>query len=193
MTAAESGQLQMAALTFRPPHTTAAGAYDPHFIAPSLDFLTQTWYVTHSTLPMWKKNKNVRITYKPLSAPAGALDDLVEYNPIDSDKHKTVLGIDTPDATRHSAYNWRGRGLLKIASSHWEVLGYGEEDGGWMVTFFSKTMFTPAGIDVYALRKGGLSAQMIERIRGEIKKVEEPDFQRMADEMFAIKHDWNDV
>jgi hypothetical protein len=29
----------MATLTFRPPYTTAAGAYGPHFIASSLEFL----------------------------------------------------------------------------------------------------------------------------------------------------------
>jgi len=180
----------MAALTFRPPHTTAAGAYDPHFDAPSLDFLTGTWHVTHSTLPMWKKNKNVKITYTPLKAPPGALDDLVEYNPIDGEKQKTVHGVDKPDPTRHSAYNWKGRGWLKIASSHWEILGYGAEDGGWMVTFFSKTIATPAGIDVYAQRNGGFSEQLLERIRAEIQKVDDADFQRMADELFVVKHEW---
>ena len=190
MAVTESGQLKMAALTFRPPHTTPAGAYDPPFDGPSIDFLAGVWHVTHSTLPMWKKNKNVKITYKPLSAPAGALDDLVEYNPINGDKHKTVHGIDKPDATRHSTYNWKGRGLLMIASSHWEVLGYGEEDGGWMVTFFSKTMFTPAGIDVYARRMGGLSDLMIERIRAEIKKVDDSEFQKTADDLFVVKHEW---
>lgn len=190
MAVAEQGQIKIAGLNFRPPHTTAAGAYDPQFLAPSLEFLSNAWHVTHSTLPMWKKNKNVKITYTPLSAPAGALDDLVEYNPIDGDKQKTIHGIDTPDATRHAAYNWRGKGWLRIASSHWEILGHGEEDGGWMVTFFSKTMFTPAGVDVYARRNGGLSQQMIEQIRTEIKKVDDSDFQRLADELFIIKHDW---
>lgn len=191
MAVAEQGQVRMAALNLRPPHTTAAGAYDPHFETPSPDFLSGPWHVTHSTLPMWKKNKNVKITYTPLKAPPGALDDLVEYSPINGDKHKTIHGIDIPDATRHSAYNWKGKGWLKIASSHWEVLGYGDEDGGWMVTFFSKTMFTPAGIDVYARRKGGLSELMIERIRGEMKKVDDPVFSRMvADEIFPVKHEW---
>ena len=186
----EHGQPKMAALTFRPPHVTAAGAYDPHFVVPSLEFLHGSWHVTHSTLPMWKKNKNVKITYTPLKAPAGALDDLVEYSPINGDKYKSVRGIDTPDPTRHAAYNWKGKGLLKIASSHWEVLGYGNEEGGWIVTFFSKTMFTPAGIDVYARRQGGLSELMLERIRAEIKKVDDRDFKRMADDVFAVKHEW---
>jgi hypothetical protein len=186
----EQAQIKTAELNFRPPHTTAAGAYDPQFRAPALDFLSGAWNVTHSTLPMWKKNKNVKITYASLRAPVGALDDLVEYNPIDGDKQKTVRGVDTPDSTRHAAYNWRGKGLLMIASSHWEILGYGDEDGGWMVTYFSKTMFTPAGVDVYARRKGGLSEQMLQRIRSEMKGVDDSDFQRLVDEMFAVKHEW---
>lgn len=190
MAVAEHGQVTMAGLTFRPPHTTAAGAYDPQFKAPSLDFVSGAWHVTHSTLPMWKNNKNVKIIYTALSAPAGALDDLVEYNPIDSDKQKTVRGVDTPDPTRHAAYNWRGKGLLMIASSHWEILGHGEEDGGWMVTFFSKTMFTPAGVDVYSRQQGGLSDKTLERIRAEMKRVDDAEFQRLIDEMFVIKHEW---
>lgn len=148
------------------------------------------WHVTHSTLPMWKKNRNVVITYKALDAPAGAIDDLVEYQPLGSDKKKRVEGIDKPDANVEAAYNWRGRGLLKIASSHWEVLGYGEEDGGWVVTFFEKTLFTPAGVDIYARRNGGLSEELIQRIRAEMKNVEDSAFQRHADKIFTVKHDW---
>lgn len=146
------------------------------------------WYVTHSTLPMWKKNKNVVITYTALES--GAIDDLVEYNPIDSDKKKTVTGIDQPDSQTKAAYNWRGKGWLKIASSHWQVLGHGEEDGGWMVTFFDKTLFTPAGIDIYARRKGGLSPSLIQSIRHSMTQIPDPSFQKQANDIFEIKHDY---
>ena len=139
---------------------------------------------------MWKKNKNVVITYTPLEKPPGSIDDLVQYNPIDSDKQKTVEGVDTLDPNVEAAYNWRGKGWLKIASSHWEVLGYGEEDGGWVVTFFEKTLFTPAGIDIYSRRKGGLSEALIQGIRAEMKKINDPGFQKQADEIFEIKHEW---
>jgi hypothetical protein len=46
---------------------------------------------------MWKKKKNIKIIYTSLKSPPGALDDLVEYSPIDGDKYKSVCGIDTPD------------------------------------------------------------------------------------------------
>lgn len=149
-----------------------------------------SWHVTHSTLPMWKKNRNVVITYKPLDSPPGAIDDLVEYQPLSSDKKKSVEGVDKPDPSVHAAYDWRGKGWLKVASSHWEVLGHGEEDGGWVVTYFAKTLFTPAGIDIYAKRRGGLSGDLIMKIKEEMRKIEDADFRKLADEIFDIKHDW---
>ncbi len=96
---------------------------------------------------MWKSNKNVVITYTPVAAHTGGIDDLVTYNSNNNpSKQKTVKGFDAPDAYVPAKYQWRGKGWLRIASSQWEVLGYGEEEGGWCVTFFQKTLFTPAGV-----------------------------------------------
>ncbi|CAG8982230.1 hypothetical protein HYALB_00013968 [Hymenoscyphus albidus] len=53
---------------------------------PPLTWLERTWNVTHSTLPMWKKAKNVRITYKILPRDDGkgcCLEDEVVYDDID--------------------------------------------------------------------------------------------------------------
>ena len=86
-----------------------------------------------------KKKKKIQIIHTPLKSPPGALDDLVEYSPIDGHKYKSVCGIDTPDPARHAMDSWKGRGLLKIASSHWEVLGYGDDEGGWIVTFSAQS------------------------------------------------------
>ena len=46
------------------------------------------------------------------------------------------------------------KGWLMIASSKWQVLGYGE---GWAITYFAKTLFTPAGIDIYIRAEQGIS------------------------------------
>lgn len=131
--------------------------------APKLEWLEGTWSVTHSTLPMWRKAKNVRITYKILrpSTPTGPilLDDTVESVPTQRTllpQPKAIRGVDTPDGD--GAWAWRGRGLLKIASSRWEVLGWGEREGErWVVTWFAPSLFTPAGLDVYSSRKEGIS------------------------------------
>ena len=139
---------------------------------------------------MWKSNRNVVITYTPLDSPAGSIDDLVAYNPIESQNLKTVQGVDTPDPDTPAAYKWRGRGWLKIVSSQWEILGYGEEDGGWVVTFFQKTLFTPAGIDIYARKKGGLSTDLLGRVVAMMEEIGESDFKNMVGTIFPVKHDW---
>lgn len=66
-----------------------------------------------------------------------------------------------------------------IASSKWQLLGYnppgsgdsreggGESEGRkveeeeWAVTFFEKTIFTPAGLDIYARTGKGLPSDLV--------------------------------
>lgn len=175
-------------LIFRAPSVSTV-PQNPDFQIPSIDFLNGTWHVTHSTLPMWKSNRNVRITYTPLSDDSGRIDDLVEYQSLTGDKVKTVRGLDTPNPTFPASYDWRGKGWLKIASSHWEVLGYGLQEGGWAVTYFAKTLFTPAGIDIYSKEKGGPSEGLLQRIQDEIKSIEDANFRKMLEGIFAVKHD----
>lgn len=102
---------------------------------------------------------------------------------------KSVVGIDKPVVASASsatvaqtdgsvdsevepraslAYNWRGKGLLFIASSQWQILGYGEEAGTgnrWVVTYFAKTLFTPEGLDIYSRDKVGLRADTVADVR----------------------------
>ncbi|KAH6713575.1 hypothetical protein BKA61DRAFT_606008 [Leptodontidium sp. MPI-SDFR-AT-0119] len=144
---------------------------------PPLAWLERTWTVTHSTLPMWRKAKNVRITYKLLPASSSSssapilIDDEVCSEPTAKTwlpQPKSIRGIDTPDSSvpDGGAWNWRGKGWLRIASSHWEVLGWGEYEGEkWVVTWFEKSLFTPAGVDVYSERKGGVSKGLEEEVR----------------------------
>ncbi|KIR77199.1 hypothetical protein I306_05790 [Cryptococcus gattii EJB2] len=134
------------------------------------------WDVVWSTLPMWKDKKDVTITYTPTNRRQETriveFEDLVEYRARSSaDGSKTytskcqnkeprgranditVRGIDTlSPASNGATFDWKGKGLLFFVHSHWEVLGYGkdvEQGQEWAVTYFSKTLFTPAGIDIY--------------------------------------------
>ena len=178
-------------LTFRAPSSAHGSKSDVKFTAPSLDFLRGAWHVTHSTLPMWKSNRNVIITYTPAEGNTGGIHDLVSYKPLDSDKQKTIHGFDTPDANIPASYKWRGKGWLKIAASQWEVLGYGDDEGGWAVTYFQKTLVSPAGMDIYARKHGGFSEALLERIVSEINRVDDADGKKMAGGLFAVKHDWS--
>lgn len=87
-------------------------------------------------------------------------------------------------------YKWRGKGWLAIASSQWEILGYGEESetqNSWVVTYFASTLFTPAGVDFYS-RKGQLRGETVE----EIKKALEGlggDVKELAGKVFDVKWD----
>lgn len=167
---------------------------------PSLDFLKAKWHVTHSTLPMWKKNRNVTITYTVKgeeSAGPCKIDDLVEYQPLGKPKQKVVNGIDSPDTSGPGAgwaWNWRGKGWLKIASSRWEVLGYGHEGGEeegnrWVVTYFAKTLFTPAGLDIYSADKGGLRPGTVEGIKAALNNFEDENLRKLAGSIFEITMD----
>ena len=100
---------------------------------------------------------------------------------------KSIKGIDTPDGD--GAWNWRGKGWLKIASSHWEVLGWGErEDERWVVTWFAPSLFTPAGIDIYSSRKEGLSEGLYGDIMKGLEGLEAKDMAELCKkEMQAVK------
>jgi hypothetical protein len=193
-------------ITLRAPSSLPSAEPSPTLVPPTLSWLSGPWNVTHSTLPMWKKSRNVRITYTPISSTTpAAIDDVVTYQSLGSDKIKTVLGVDKAfevdppsttaegtDASEERAslgYDWRGKGWLVIATSKWEILGYGEEGTGnrYVVTYFAKTLFTPAGVDFYS-RKGNLTPETIEGIKvglvglgGEVAK--------LASEVFEVKMD----
>ncbi|PQE20716.1 glycosyl hydrolase family 43 protein [Rutstroemia sp. NJR-2017a WRK4] len=105
---------------------------------------------------------------------------------------KSIHGIDTPDGD--GAWNWRGKGWLKVASSHWEVLGWGERDIGeeekerWVVTWFAPSMFTPQGLDIYSSRKEGLSEGTYKEVRRALEEMEAKDLGELVKkDMFEVK------
>jgi len=146
---------------------------------------------------MWKPKRNVRITYSALP-PANSgrmqgtdrLDDIVSYQASNSDKIKTVHGVDTASGKGSGAWDWRGKGLLAIASSHWEILGYGEiGEEPWVVTYFAKTLFTPAGVDIYSRSKNGLSGEIVSGIKEALSTLEDSNVRKLGCEIFEIKRD----
>jgi hypothetical protein len=176
-------------ITVRAPTTSATATTT--FTPPPLPWLLGTWHVTHSTLPIWKNARNVSITYSPLASSPEKLDDLVTYYSLTGDKLKTVSGTDTPAGS--GAWNWRGNGWLMIASSHWEVLGWGEEEEGeegqWVVTYFAKTLFTPAGIDIYSRRKEGLKEGTLQAVKEALGKVDAEVVRGLVGSIFEVKSD----
>ncbi len=118
------------------------------------------------------------------------LDDIVSYQASNSDKIKTVHGVDTASGKGSGAWDWRGKGLLAIASSHWEILGYGEiGEEPWVVTYFAKTLFTPAGVDIYSRSKNGLSGEIVSGIKEALSTLEDSNVRKLGCEIFEIKRD----
>ncbi|KNG46300.1 hypothetical protein TW65_86037 [Stemphylium lycopersici] len=192
--------------TLRAPSSLPTTSPSPSLTPPQLSWLSGSWNVTHSTLPMWKKSRNVRITYSaiPSTSPA-QIDDVVTYQNLSSDKLKTVHGVDRPFELPNTSpapgeaeagevaslgYNWRGKGWLVIATSKWEILGYGDEEGAgnsWVVTYFAKTLFTPAGVDFYS-RNGSLAPRTIEDIKAGLAGLG-GDVAKLAEQVFEVKMD----
>lgn len=172
------------------------------FVSPSLEWLEGTWAVTHSTLPMWRKAKNVRITYKiiPPSDPSKPtlLDDEVCSEPTQRTlmpQPKSIKGIDTPDG--EASWNWRGKGWLKVASSHWEILGWGARSATtvegesikerWVVTWFAPSLFTPAGVDLYSSRTAGMTESTYSHIMTALENIGVPELvDLIKDEMRQV-------
>ena len=113
------------------------------------------------------------------------------YQPLSSDRIKTVKGIETSSGVDSGAWDWRGKGWLMIASSYWEVLGYGYLDGEqqWAVTYFAKTLFTPAGVDIYSRKKEGVDEAVVSGIKEALAAIENEEMQNLAKSLFEVKRD----
>lgn len=177
---------------------SSSSASTPPFDPPPVEWLTGRWHVTHSSLPLWKDKRNVTLDYAALpsndNASAVRIDDTTSYKKLGSEKVKTAHGIDTPSAGKPGAYDWRGTGWLRIASSHWEILGYGEVAGErahrWIVTYFAKTLFTPAGIDIYSRQADGLPEGVVAEIKDALGALEARELRKLVADLFEVKHEW---
>lgn len=146
---------------------------------------------------MWKSNRNATVNYTIIPAPnvqdaPMKLDDTTSYQPLTSSKFKSIGGIDTARGTDTSVWDWRGKGWLTIATTHWEVLGYGDvpgEAGGpgqWLVTYFTPTRFTNAGISVFSRMKEGNPEAVVREILESLGGIENEAVKKLAGEIFEV-------
>ena len=85
-----------------------------------------------------------------------------------------------------------GEGTGASTADSWgdEVGDGGEEsarEGRWAVTYFAKTLFTPAGIDVYSRDPGGLGDEKVEQIKEALVKSEDEAVKKLADSLFEVE------
>lgn len=114
----------------------------------TLNSLEGRWYINLSNFPMWLKGDKTSPTfnYAVIQKPGGAvLSDSVEY--FQHGKTKSINGIDFPQDKNNTVFVWRGKGLLKLLKSKWQIL-YFDAENQWAIIYFEKTLFTPKGYDV---------------------------------------------
>ncbi|KAL8276380.1 hypothetical protein RQP46_011225 [Phenoliferia psychrophenolica] len=164
--------------------------------------LLGSWHVIASTLPLWKGKKNVVISYAAIpNEPATTLDDVVSYNKVGDAAGKspsTVKGIDRLEEGTAGAWKWRGKGLLTPITSRWQLLGFNvrsasseaQEEPEWVVTYFASTLFTPAGLDIYARTARGVPDEMVEKLTKSIEGLGGEVAKLCKDGgMFRVPHD----
>lgn len=107
--------------------------------------LQGTWHVVATNFPMWTKGdrRNPRFIYG--AERDGHFDDTVEYE--QGGRTKQILGVDTMEAP--NKFVWRGKGWLHLFTSRWEIISV-SSDEQLVALKFTKTLFTPAGIDLIA-------------------------------------------
>lgn len=108
------------------------------------DLLPGTWNVQATNFPMWLAGtrSEPRFTYELVSDEPLVLSDDVSYVADGEQKH--ILG---QDVWNGDGFVWRGRKLLRLFASHWSVAGI-SDDGTIAVIRFSKSLATPAGVDI---------------------------------------------
>lgn len=80
---------------------------------------------------------------------------------------------------------------MKIASSHWEILGYGRSPEGegeceWVVKFFAASIFGPAGVEVSSRGKARLPEDIVRGLREALEGVEDEVVRGLSRELDEI-------
>jgi len=165
---------------------------------PTTDKIVGSWYITHTTSPVWKDKRNVVVTYAALASASNAarpqLDDLITYQSLSSRKSQTMRGIDTPSAAGSGSWTWRGNGWLKFVTSQWEIVGHddlpnSEDEGGWIAVFAQKSVFTPAVLNVCTRSKGGLESGRLEELKVALKDSGHEELGKLADGLYRVLHE----
>ena len=91
--------------------------------------------------------------------------DEVKY--IQNGKSKSIVGYDYVNPDNERAFTWKGKGVLALAQSKWEVKLM-DKEGQWAVIWFSKTLFTPEGVDIIS-RSPSLDTNTLNEIKNKMQ------------------------
>ncbi|TXN32823.1 hypothetical protein [Lacisediminihabitans profunda] len=107
--------------------------------------LPGTWRIGATNFPFWLNGDRLSPTFTYELAKTGPLSlrDTVEWTTPDG-RERRLVGV---DRWRGDDFRRRGKGVLALTSSRWSVTGV-SEDSTIVVIRYSKTLFSPAGVDV---------------------------------------------
>lgn len=113
-----------------------------------IEALEGKWFVNMSNFPMWLKGDKTSPTFNYTLTKVGdnyILLDKVTY--VKKGKEKSILGFDMPVNEALTEFVWRGKGILRILKSKWQIIHI-DSNNQWAIIYFEKTLFTPKGYDV---------------------------------------------
>ncbi|MFM7021742.1 MAG: hypothetical protein ACKOXB_02105 [Flavobacteriales bacterium] len=128
------------------------------------NILTGVWFIVGTNFPMWLDGDKVdpSLTYTIAEKKdTTVLLDIVKYT--EKGKSKSIVGYDYTDPEKEKAFIWKGKGALAFVKSKWEVKLM-DDNGQWAVIWFSKTIFTPEGVDIIS-RKQTLDKGVLDDIK----------------------------
>ena len=134
----------------------------------SLTQLEGIWYINKSNFKMWLKSANHNPTFNYTIAyqkKCKGLKDVVAYQK--NKKPKQIIGFDKPQNEQNTQFVWRGKGLLSLFKSKWQIIYYSNE---FAIIHFQKTLVTGAGYDVISRQKK-LSAETFHNVELQLKEL----------------------
>lgn len=129
--------------------------------------LSGTWFVISTNFPLWLDGKKTNPTFNyTVAEKNGKTIFLDEVSYLEGGKNKTINGFDYLHPNNDKAFTWKGKGWLAIAKSSWEIKLM-DEQNQWAVIWFSKTVFTPEGVDIISRNKP-LDATVLKEIKSKM-------------------------
>lgn len=129
------------------------------------------WYIHFTNFPMWLKgNKSCpTFNYTEIQKKGkNALFDEVQY--IQNGKQRSIKGYDFPLNRQNTDFEWRGKGLLALLKSKWQII-YLNPSKEWGIIHFDKTLFTPEGYDVIS-RSDSIDKKTYENIKTKLESLQ---------------------
>lgn len=120
----------------------------------NLKDLEGKWYIQATNFPMWLKGdkQNPSFNYTVIESSKGVKRLLDEVKFVKKGKEKAIVGFDTPLNASNTKFKWRGKGILGVLKSKWEIL-YWDKAEEWAIIGFEKTLFTPKGYDIISRKR----------------------------------------